>query len=104
MNDNWSVAAQFIPITLVALAAIFPARMAARKGRSFWGYWLFTTLCFPVGLAVVLLIGPSPEGIVLRVKRRGSKNCPSCAERIRAEARVCRYCSRGVVERQEPWL
>jgi hypothetical protein len=50
-------------------------------------------------LVLAILLGP--VGIVWALLQPRSDEawprCPHCAERIRAEARVCRYCGRDVV-------
>jgi hypothetical protein len=45
--------------------AFWPARVAARKGHSFLGYFLFSLLFFPAALIVAYLsadlrVGPAP--------------------------------------------
>lgn len=50
---------------------------------------------FLITTFVILMAGL----IILIVKRRknaGMKRCQYCAEKIRAEARVCRFCGREV--------
>jgi hypothetical protein len=39
------------------LLAFWPARVAARKGHSFIGYFLFSVLFFPAALIVAYLVG-----------------------------------------------
>lgn len=77
--------------TLLFLAAILgfvPAIIANRKGLSFGRWWLFGALFFI--LALPLSIMASPEaGTTLR-------KCPSCAEWVQREAKVCKHCGRDM--------
>ena len=43
-------------VAWVALA-FWPARVAARKGHSFFGYFLFSIVFFPAALLVAYLVG-----------------------------------------------
>lgn len=36
--------------------AFWPARVAARKGHSFFGYFLFSLVCFPIALIVAYMV------------------------------------------------
>jgi hypothetical protein len=42
--------------------AFWPARVAARKGHSFFGYFLFSLLFFPAALSVAYLVGDRSAG------------------------------------------
>jgi hypothetical protein len=37
--------------------AFWPARVAARKGHSFFGYFIFSLIFFPAALIVAYLVG-----------------------------------------------
>ena len=52
---GWWFGSILFMIVWVAIA-FWPARVAARKGRSFFGYFLFSLLFFPAALVVAYLV------------------------------------------------
>ena len=52
---GWWVGSILLMIVWVAIA-FWPARVAARKGRSFFGYFLFSLVFFPAALIVAYLV------------------------------------------------
>jgi hypothetical protein len=48
----WSILALIVWIAI----AFWPARVAARKGHSFFGYFLFSLLFFPAALIVAYMV------------------------------------------------
>lgn len=71
---------------------VFAAIIAASKGRSFFA-WLI--LGFFFGIFALLAAGfmPTREHGVIQEQER---ECPYCAEKIKAGAVVCRYCGHDV--------
>jgi hypothetical protein len=47
----------FLLIMLWIALAFWPARVAARKGHSFFGYFLFSIVFFPAALIVAYMVG-----------------------------------------------
>jgi hypothetical protein len=79
------VAVEYVIIWL--LFGIAAAVIGGNKGRSGCGFLLLGLLLGPIALAIALIIGPlhRPESV-------DTRPCPRCAEPIREEARVCRFC------------
>lgn len=73
--------------------------LAQRRGRSGAGYFLLSLLISPLLTAILLLVLPVNQEQLDRsnLQSGGMKKCPHCAELIKADASVCRYCGRGVV-------
>jgi hypothetical protein len=70
--------------------------IAHTKGRSFFLWWLYGTAIFIVAIIHVMLIAPDKKVLARRSRDEGVKTCPFCAETIRAEAQVCRFCQRDL--------
>lgn len=80
-----------------AILGLIPAVIARHKGRSFVGFWIYGTLLFIVALPHALLMKPDTRVVEARQLEGGShRKCPHCAEIIRIEAKVCRFCGRDV--------
>lgn len=63
--------------------------MAEKQGRSFSTWFIGGFLCFIIAFFYLLLSKPSDEAMIASGKYR---KCPQCAEVIKADAKVCRYC------------
>ena len=80
-------------LMLALVLGLIPAAIAQSKGRSFMGYWLFGTLLFIVALPVALLLQPDRQALDAQALASGDlRKCQACAELIRRDATVCRYC------------
>lgn len=78
------------------LIGLIPAVIAQGKGRSFGLWWLYGAALFIVALPHSLLMKANVQAIERQQLSDGLQKCPHCAEFIKADARVCRYCGRDV--------
>ena len=74
--------------------------IAANKGRSFAGFFLLSIIFTPlIGLTAALIAVP------YHVKTRDitceERKCPFCAETIKREATLCRFCGRELMAADE---
>ena len=70
-----------IEVFVIVCLGVVTAMIAARKGRSPVGWWLYGTL-----LCIVAL----PHALLARDLTR--QPCPECAEPVRSEAVICPHC------------
>ncbi len=67
-----------------------------QRGRSMeTGFWA-GVLLGPLGVLLALVSKPDPAGLERAALSGGKRKCPSCAELVQAEAKVCRYCQRDL--------
>ena len=81
---------------LALLLGLIPAAIAKGKGKSFGLWWIYGAAIFIVALPHALIMRPDDDAIEKRQLSSGMKKCPSCAEMIKQDAKVCKHCGRDV--------
>jgi Uncharacterised protein family UPF0547 len=77
---------------LAMLLGINVGMIARSKGYGFFPWWLYGSLLFIIAIVHVLLIKPNAGHLERQAISAGGKKCPMCAEIVKADAKICRFC------------
>jgi hypothetical protein len=76
-------------IILAMILGLIPAYIAKGKGYSFAKWWIFGTLLFIPALVRIIMFVKQRD---VPASSSGQKKCPYCAEIVKKEAVICRFC------------
>jgi hypothetical protein len=84
-------------LLIAVLIGLIPAAIASGKGRNFFLWWIYGAALWIVAMPHSMLLKPDRRELEQRELAMGdTRKCPHCAEIIKSEAKVCRFCGRDV--------
>lgn len=93
----------FVLILWIVLACL-AGKLSLNKGHSFFPPFALSLILSPlVGLLIVAVEKPNKQALESREIASGaSRKCPQCAELIRSDAKVCRFCGLSIPPQAAP--
>jgi len=98
--ENPSASSLLETLLIAVIIGLIPAWIAKSKGRNdFFLWWVFGALLWIVALPCAIFLKPDRDAIA---RAKGEIKCPNCAEYVKDEAKICRYCHSSLVLEPRP--
>jgi hypothetical protein len=87
---------EFSYIIIALFLGLIPAALARSKGRDFLTWYIYGVFLFVIALVHSLILEDETLASQQSSKSVETKTCPFCAEVIKKEAKICRFCQRDL--------
>jgi uncharacterized membrane protein YeaQ/YmgE (transglycosylase-associated protein family) len=88
-------------IGLWLLCGVVAAAIYSNEGRPWFTALLVGLISGPIGAILAAVTPADKAGLEQQALVSGSKKCPRCAEPVKAEATVCRFCGHEFVSSEQ---